>query len=78
MGEVVALQPASPVAAPEHGQAFPDARGDGRTLRVTWHGDERLVVISLWRGGRCTATFRLPAEDLPALLTALTDGPLGR
>jgi hypothetical protein len=78
MGEVVALQPASPVAAPEHGEAFTDARGDGRTLRVRWHADDELVVLSLWRSGRCTATFRLPAEDLPALLTALTDGPLGR
>ena len=74
----MARRPAAPVAAPEHGEAFPDARGDGRTMRVTWHGDERLVVISLWRSGRCTATFRMPADDLPAFLTALTDGPLGR
>jgi hypothetical protein len=78
VGEVVALQAGSPVAAPAHGEVFTDVRGDGRTLRVTWHSVDRLVVLSLWKGGRCTATFQLAAEDLPAMLTALTDGALGR
>ena len=78
MGEVVALQAGSPVAVPDHGEVFADARGDGRTLRVTWHPEDELVVLSLWKAGRCIGTFRLRTEDLPQMLTALTDGPLGR
>ncbi|MGZ4602662.1 MAG: hypothetical protein ACXV0U_03580 [Kineosporiaceae bacterium] len=77
MGDVVALRTGSPVAAPQHGEVFADARGDGRTMRVTWHQDDGLVVLSIWRGGTCHGTFRLAQSDLPALLRALTDGPLG-
>lgn len=80
MGDVVALPSATPATAatlPAHGGVFYDARGEARTLRVNWHGDERLVVLSIWRGSECTGTFRLPAADLPDLLRALTDGPIG-
>jgi hypothetical protein len=47
-------------------------------MRVNWHEAEGVVALSLWKGSICTATFRVPATDLPALLRALTDGPLGR
>ena len=77
MGDVVALRAGTTAAVPPHGEVFTDARGEARTMRVTWHADEGLVVLSLWHGGVCHGTFRLAQDDLPALLRALTDGPLG-
>ena len=78
VGDVVRLQALATVAAPDHGEVFVDARGDGRAMRVNWHESEGVVVLSLWKGAICTATFRVPATDLPDLLRALTDGPLGK
>jgi hypothetical protein len=57
---------------------FTDARGGDRVMRVNWHESEGVVVLSLWKGAICTGTFRVPAADLPHLLRALTDGPLGK
>lgn len=53
-----------------------DARGTDRALRVTWHdhGAEGLVVFSIWREDRCTATFRLTAADVPQLVDTLVRG----
>jgi hypothetical protein len=53
---------------------FLDTRGDARTLRVRWHRDEGLVLLSLWRAGVCTGSFRLAAEEVPALIEALRAG----
>jgi len=78
MGDVVALSASRPQVIPEKGAVFADPRGDGRTMRVSWHAEEQLVVLSFWQGGRCTGTFRMETTDLPAMLRALTDGPLGR
>ncbi len=77
MGTVHPLQPLPTTPLPATGEVFVDQRGDGRSLRVAWHGTDAVVVLSLWRDDACTATFRMPAADLPALLRALTDGPLG-
>jgi hypothetical protein len=77
MGDVVALRVPGTPALPTHGEVFEDVRGQGRTLRVSWHGSDAVVVISMWREAECTGTFRLPVADLPDLLRALTDGPLG-
>jgi hypothetical protein len=70
------VNPVTPL--PAAGEAFLDARGGGRALRVSWHGEAGLVVLSLWSGDTCTGTFRLPAEDVPdlvhALVAALGDG----
>jgi hypothetical protein len=35
------------------------------------------VVLSLWRGGTCTGTFRIPVADVPGLVAALQDGLAG-
>jgi hypothetical protein len=63
---------------PAAGEVFLDSRGSGRALRVSWHRfgpvENDLVVLSLWRGGTCTATFRLPVEDVPDLVAALQEG----
>jgi hypothetical protein len=65
---------ATVVSFPEHGEAFLDARGDGRAMRVTWHQEVGTVVFSLWRGDTCTGSFRLSADDVPALLAMLAGG----
>ena len=55
-------------------ECFSDARGDGRSMRATWHHHEDLVVLSLWRGDECTATFRLPHDQVASLVSALQAG----
>jgi hypothetical protein len=65
---------AAVVPAPREAQYFLDARGGVRSLRVRWHHEEDLVVLSLWRGPTCTGTFRLHTGEVPALLEALRAG----
>ncbi|GII92227.1 hypothetical protein [Sinosporangium siamense] len=57
---------------PSFGEVFFDARGQERVLRVTWH--EGTLVLSLWRGEMCTASFRMPLEDVDRLLDTLDEG----
>ena len=52
-------------------QWFSDARDDGRRMELSWHPDEELVIVSLWHGSVCRATFRLPIEQAPALIQTL-------
>lgn len=61
--------------APVGVELFLDPRGDARSLRVRRHDEAGLVVLSLWRGDTCTGTFRLRAEDVPALIELLRGGP---
>jgi hypothetical protein len=67
----------SPQAAGRQGEVFLDARGDSRALRLTWHHDADLVVLSLWRGETCTGTFRLASADVDAFIDALVTGLRG-
>ena len=60
--------------APLGAEFFLDARGDARSLRVRWHREEGLVVLSLWRGRECTGTFRLAIDEVPILIEALRAG----
>ncbi len=62
------------VALPVRGEVFLDARDGGRALRLSWHHEGELVVLSLWRGNKCTGTFQLMADDVPAFVRALADG----
>ncbi len=66
MGEVQPL--------PQLGGVFVDARRAGRALRVSWHTDAGLVVLSLWDGARCTGTLQVPATDVPELIHSLALG----
>ena len=66
------MNPVTPL--PAAGEVFLDARGSGRALRVSWHAEADLVVLSLWTGGTCTGSFRLPAEDVPDLVDTLREG----
>lgn len=51
-----------------------DVRGEQRTLRLTWHHEVDLVVLSLWREGTCIGTFRLRVSEVPTLVAALQAG----
>ncbi|TDC75809.1 hypothetical protein E1193_24930 [Micromonospora sp. KC606] len=59
---------------PSFGDLFTDLRGDDRTMRVSYHPERAVVVLSLWRGAVCRGSFRLAAEEagrLRALLEAI-------
>lgn len=54
-------------------EVFVDARDHGRALRVTWHPETGLLVVSIWRDDTCVATTQVPAADLARLSHLLTD-----
>ena len=58
---------------PRTGSIFFDARGADRAMRVSWHEEADLVVVSLWRENVCSGSFRLPAEDVPDLIDTLVE-----
>jgi hypothetical protein len=68
----VVLSAARPL--PAVGSIFLDARGDERALRVSWHPEADLVVISLWRDNVCAASFRLAVDEVPDLIELLRAG----
>ena len=63
-----------PSPLPATGEVFLDERGDARSLRVSWHPEADLVVLSLWRHGVCAGTFRLPMSEVPDLIDVLRGG----
>ncbi|GIF62458.1 hypothetical protein Ais01nite_04930 [Asanoa ishikariensis] len=63
MGEVYPL--------PGVGDTFDDVRDGGRRLRVSVYADRGMVVLSLWSGVACRASFRLAAADAERLRAAL-------
>lgn len=65
MGEVLPL--------PHPGEVFDDVRGEDRMMRVSHHSEAGVVVISLWAGPVCRASFRLSAEDAPRLADVLAE-----
>jgi hypothetical protein len=69
MGEVLPL--------PTVGEIFDDVRDGGRAMRVSFHADQGIVVVSLWAGALCRGSFRMAVEDAQRLHTLLdvVDGP---
>ena len=65
------------LALPTGGAIVHDARGEHRWMRVTWHDEADVVVLSLWRETGCVGTVRLDRSQVPALVTALVDGLAG-
>ena len=53
---------------------FIDPRAGDRALRVTWHQEAEVVVLSLWRENVCAASFRLSIEEVPDLIASLREG----
>ena len=66
MGEVVAL----PLS---RATALPDVRGEHRALEVTWHEQDDVVVVSVWRSGRGAGSIHLSPADAATLISALGD-----
>src|ERR1700752_3504804 len=62
---------------PRLGEVFFDVRGSSRSMRLSWYADTGVSVFSIWQGGTCTGTFRLPIEELPRMIQALQRGPDG-
>lgn len=62
------------IALPASGAVLPDVRGAGRWMRVTWHDEADVVVLSLWRENACVGTLRLARHEVPALVSALVEG----
>lgn len=59
---------------PRLGEVFFDVRGSTRSMRLSWLSDTGIAVFSIWQGGTCTGTFRLPASDLTRLVDSLQRG----
>src|SRR5215469_7858143 len=62
---------------PRLGEVYFDIRGESRSMRLSWYADTGVAVFSIWQGGTCTGTFRLPIADLPRMVQALQRGPDG-
>ena len=62
------------VPLPKRGEVFLDARGEGRSMRLSWHHEQGVVILSLWRNTLCAGSFRLPVADVPAVIAALVAG----
>jgi hypothetical protein len=65
MGEVLPM--------PTVGDVFQDVRGDDRTMRVSYHQDRGVMVVSLWAGPVCRGSFRLAADEIGRLAALLSD-----
>jgi hypothetical protein len=64
MGEVLPI--------PSAGDVFADVRGEDRTMRVSYHHDRDVVVVSLWAGAQCRGSFRMAVQDVERLVAVLT------
>ena len=53
---------------------FYDTRTQARRMAVSSHPEHGLVVISLWQGDACTATFRLRTAEAARLIATLAHG----
>jgi hypothetical protein len=62
---------------PRQGDVFFDSRGADRALRLSRHPDAGVIVLSIWNGGVCQGTFRLPVDQIPALADALLSAAPG-
>src|ERR1022692_2368803 len=63
---------------PRLGEVFFDVRSPSRSLRISWYADTGVAVLSIWQGGTCTGSFRLPMGDLPRMIETLQRGPDGQ
>jgi hypothetical protein len=52
---------------------IPDARGQGATLRVTRHPEQRKVVLSHWRDDVCVASTPIELAEVSGLIGVLAD-----
>ncbi|MDX6285652.1 MAG: hypothetical protein QOG53_1137 [Frankiales bacterium] len=48
---------------PLSGSVFFDRRDARRSMRVSWHAESKVFVISMWRDDVCIASFPLAADE---------------
>lgn len=53
---------------------LPDGDLDTKHLRVTWHPERQLFVVSTWNSDVCTGTIKIPVQQAPELMRLLVDG----
>lgn len=46
----------------------PDQRGMEDRLRMSWHAERRMLVVSHWRGALCVATTPVDVAALPGMI----------
>src|SRR5438270_5446146 len=51
-----------------------DVRPDDTFMRVTWHEESAVFVVSHWRGEVCVAATRVPVHAAPDLINLLVRG----
>jgi hypothetical protein len=56
---------------PKQGEVFFDYRRPDRSLRLSPHPDAGVVVLSIWNGGFCQATFQLPGDQVAMFVETL-------
>jgi hypothetical protein len=59
---------------PIRGEVVVDARGGPRALRVSWHPEHSMVVLSIWRGNTCVGTVQVDSAEVPHLVDVLVRG----
>jgi hypothetical protein len=55
---------------PFQGGVFRDSRDENRWLRVSWHEERRMFVVSIWHIDECIAAFQLGTDDVPGVVQA--------
>ena len=63
-----------PTVLPVRGEVVVDARGGARALRVSWHPEHGVVVLSIWRGNVCVGTVQVDKDEVPHLVDVLVRG----
>src|ERR1700760_1356657 len=63
---------------PRLGEVFFDVRGNSRSMRLSWYADTGVAVFSIWQGGTCPGTARLPMDDRERMIEPLRRGPQGK
>jgi hypothetical protein len=48
---------------PSTGSVFIDPRDNRRSMRLSWHAEAGVFVVSLWRDDACVASFPLAAAE---------------
>lgn len=43
-------------------------------MRVSWHPEHAVVVLSIWRGDTCIGTMQVAAAEVPHLVEVLVRG----
>ena len=74
VADPVAQRQGEVLALPSSGEVLADVRGNGRWMRVTWHDEAEVVVLSLWKQMSCVGTLRLDRTDVPVLVHSLVQG----